>query len=339
MVLVRVITDFPSAGFLDQTPEGAGVWQGVRFTLDPVERCDFAVVCNRVLEETPLVVPPDNLWQVTMEPPIEYFRYLRRSFRQFRYVFTQDPSLRGDRYVHCHGALPWHVGLNYDELIRRKRPEKIADLSWITSNKAQFLGHKTRMTLLAALRGRMDFELWGEGFRPLDKKWDGLSSFRYSLAIENYHGADYWTEKIADCYLSWTMPIYWGATNITSYFPAESMALVDAGDPDTAIEQIEETVRSDRFERNIDAIAHARDLVLNKYQFFPFIADRIRRHEPVSADNSPRPLVIRPAHRPALVSLCSSLCSAVRSKIALRTRLARLRSRVFAEPDGRGETG
>lgn len=328
MVLVRVLTDFPSTGFLDQTPGGAGVWQDVRFTLDPVERCDFAVVCNRVLEKTALVVPPDNLWQVTMEPPIGDFRYSRGSFGQFRYVFTQDPSLRGDRYVHCHGALPWQVGLNYDELITRKRPEKIADLSWITSNKTQFPGHRMRLTLLAALRGRIDFELWGQGFRPLDKKWEGLSSFRYSLAIENYHGADYWTEKIADCYLCWTMPIYWGATNITSYFPAESMALVDATDPDRAIEQVEETVRSGRFERNIDAVAYARDLVLNKYQFFPFIADRIHRHEPISADNSPRPLIIRPAHQPALVSLFR----AVRSKVALRTRLARLRSRVFAEP-------
>lgn len=326
MVLVRVITDFQYPGFLSQTPGGAGVWQDVRFTLDPVERCDFVVVCNRVLAKTPLVVPPDNVWQVAMEPPIPELRYSRRSYRQFRYVFTQDASLQGERYIHCHGALPWNIGLNYDDLIGRTPPKKAADLSWITSNKARYPGHRTRLKLLAAMRGRIDFELWGQGYRPLDKKWNGLSPFRYSMAIENYHGADYWTEKIADCYLCWTMPIYWGATNITRYFPAESMVLVDAEDPGTAIQQIEETVRSDRFERNIDAISYARDLVLDKHQFFPFITDRIHRHEPRSADNSPRPLIIHPAHQPALVSLFS----AIRRSVGLRSRLARLRKRVFA---------
>ena len=30
------------------------------------------------------------------------------------------------------------------------------------------------------------------------------------------------SEKIADCFLAWTMPIYYGCPRIAEYFPAES---------------------------------------------------------------------------------------------------------------------
>src|SRR5687768_17715451 len=51
--------------------------------------------------------------------------------------------------------------------------------------------------------------------------------YRYSLAIENFSGPYYWTEKVIDCYLSWTMPLYFGCTNLADYFPAESFVQID----------------------------------------------------------------------------------------------------------------
>ncbi len=105
-----------------------------------------------------------------------------------------------------------------------------------------------------------------------------MAPYRYSLAIENFSNAYYWSEKLADCFLAWSMPIYYGCTRITDYFPAESMLVIDIHDPHY-VDQIREAIQSKAWERNLEAIACARQLVLDKYQLFPFIAQEIRAHQ------------------------------------------------------------
>ena len=68
------------------------------------------------------------------------------------------------------------------------------------------------------------------------------------------------------------------AGRIAEYFPAESLVSIDIRDPD-ATRIVQETIRSDRWLRNIDAIAEARRLVLERHQLFSFVAQEIRRYE------------------------------------------------------------
>jgi hypothetical protein len=96
--------------------------------------------------------------------------------------------------------------------------------------------------------------------------------------IENYSGLDYWSEKLADCFLAWTMPIYFGCTNIFNYFPRESMICVDVNDPHV-IEIIQQGIKDKLWEKNLDAISEARNRILNQYQLFPFIVNQIRSHQ------------------------------------------------------------
>ncbi|MEL6845619.1 MAG: glycosyltransferase family 10, partial [Bacteroidota bacterium] len=124
------------------------------------------------------------------------------------------------------------------------------------------------------------FELYGRGFRQIDDKFDAIYPFKYSLAIENYACPDYWTEKIADCLLSWTMPVYYGCTNILDYFPKEAMLLIDPAKPAAAMEQIQAAIDEDRWGKSLDAIAEARDLILNKYQLYPNLAAKIKALNP-----------------------------------------------------------
>jgi len=51
------------------------------------------------------------------------------------------------------------------------------------------------------------------------------------VAVENSGHDHYWTEKVADCFLAGTVPIYRGAPNIRAYFPAEAMIVIDTLDP------------------------------------------------------------------------------------------------------------
>ena len=74
------------------------------------------------------------------------------------------------------------------------------------------------------------------------------------------------------------MPIYYGCTRINEYFPPEAVVSIDINDP-MAVERIKEIISSDLWSRNMDAIAHARELILDRYQLFPFLVKEIRDYE------------------------------------------------------------
>ncbi|AOW99793.1 hypothetical protein BJP34_10300 [Moorena producens PAL-8-15-08-1] len=282
--------------FLRQTPAGEGIWDGVQFTLEPVESCDYLILLNRPPENLTVVCPPQHVWSIIHEPPVACRKAWHLNPPYASRMFTTDVERSGKEYIHSQPAIFWMVNRDYDFLVSFTAPEKTQQLSWITSRQTYLKGHRDRMGFLAKIQGQVDFDLWGRDFNPIDDKWDGLISYRYSLAIENYSNPFYWSEKLADCYLAWCMPIYYGCTRITDYFPAESMIQIDIHDPDAAVAKIKEAIASNAWQRNLDAIAYARSLVLNRYQFFPFMVSQIRHFESSYGAFSPKQLVSIPKY-------------------------------------------
>lgn len=148
-------------------------------------------------------------------------------------------------------------------------------------------GHIIRMEFLDQLCEKYPnlIDLFGRGSFPykcyngeIEDKWKGLSPYRYTLAIENYKGPNFFTEKLADAFLAWCMPIHWGCTNLDKYFPEGSYIEVDIEDPN-APERLQEIIESDIRERNIDAISKARQRILNSYQIWPTVETHVRRLE------------------------------------------------------------
>jgi hypothetical protein len=57
---------------------------------------------------------------------------------------------------------------------------------------------------------------------PVADKYEVLSRYRFNICYENAYGIDgYITEKIFDCFLAGTVPIYLGARNITAHIPSQ----------------------------------------------------------------------------------------------------------------------
>ena len=46
---------------------------------------------------------------------------------------------------------------------------------------------------------------------------------QYGIAIENFSHRGYFTEKILDCFLLKTIPVYWGCSSISSFFKQEGI--------------------------------------------------------------------------------------------------------------------
>jgi len=240
-MLVRIVKNWNFPDLMRQTPGSSGVWDGIRFTEEEVEECDFLVALNCFAKQTAAVCNPANVMAVIQEPPVAEFQWLKNGFSDFHRIVSVE-RLRGGKIINDQPALPWHVGKSYDELRGAERAFKTGLVSWVTSSKSIFPGHKERMSFLDFIRNKISFDLWGRGFAPLHDKWDGVAPYKYSFAVENYRCRWYWTEKLADCYLAWSMPIYYGCENIYEYFPPESMIRIDIHRPRIALKIIEKEI-------------------------------------------------------------------------------------------------
>lgn len=277
---VNLIAHYASS-FIQQSPEGDGWWEDVHFLANSLEATDYCVVCNGVVTPFQVNCRRRNLWLLMQEPPTDIWKDLHRGNDSYDRILTQDTDLLGNRYVLTQPATSWHVKRSYAELKQMTPCIKNMSISAMVSDKTYSNGHRNRLAFLSRLKASMVLDHYGRGFNEIDDKWSALAPYRYSLAVENYSNPYYWTEKIADCFLAWSMPIYFGCTRITEYFPAEAMICFDMDDPD-AIDKIRSAIADDKWGKNLDAIEYARNLVLNRYQLLPFLTDQIKSHASAS---------------------------------------------------------
>jgi hypothetical protein len=98
----------------------------------------------------------------------------------------------------------------------RKIYKKNKTISIIASFKRQTEGHRLRHNVIHAFNDKMD--VYGNGYRAIENKLTGLSDYRFSIVIENTKQNFYFTEKLLDCFVTGTVPIYWGCPSIDKFF-------------------------------------------------------------------------------------------------------------------------
>jgi glycosyltransferase involved in cell wall biosynthesis len=97
--------------------------------------------------------------------------------------------------------------------------EKNKLVSFVTSNKRFTDWHRFRVECVDyLLQNNQKFDLYGVGYNEINGKILGLKDYYFSIAIENGDLKNYFTEKILDCFLTGTIPIYKGCPNIEDYF-------------------------------------------------------------------------------------------------------------------------
>jgi hypothetical protein len=295
---VRIVKNWDYPDLLRQSPNHEGKWGDFHFRLDNVHESDYLIVLNWGKQPTDVYCPPEHVWALMQEPPAdEYFKRLAGT-RSYARIYTTDPHRQGYRYFHSQTALPWHIHKSYDQLKQLALPIKNRIISSITSSKTKRIGHRNRFAFIEFLRMRLDFDLYGKGYHFIEDKWDGLAPYKYSIVIENHSTSHYWSEKIADCFLGWTMPIYFGCTNITDYFPPESLVQIDISQPSQALEKIQSAIADNLWEKNFDALCESRSRILDEHQFFPFICKQIEKHELDGCDHQNKELVVRHRSKP-----------------------------------------
>lgn len=99
-----------------------------------------------------------------------------------------------------------------------------------------------------------------------------IRDYKYSLEFDNGLTTNYFSERFYDALFMWTMPVYWGSSNVHQFIPENAFRYVDLDNP-SEVDRIIKLAESDFAEKHIEDMSRARDLLLNKYQIWPYIYD------------------------------------------------------------------
>jgi len=84
-------------------------------------------------------------------------------------------------------------------------------------------------------------------------KFPLFETFQFSIAIENSRQKNYFTEKLCDCLVTKTIPIYFGCPNIHEYFDTTGWIILDSENVDDAIAMIN-SIDSNHYMKYIDTV-------------------------------------------------------------------------------------
>jgi len=185
-------------------------------------------------------VPPERVLGLAFEP----IPYLRLSYDFIRfadkfvglyYIGHKHPNLTSSFFKEHHGYM-WHTS-HPQQIPKEKNAQNT--ISIIISNKLQAPGHTYRHKLASfILINNLAIDIWGNGTAPYAKRFPNHANIKgsfkdkepyepyaLSICIENYQHPHYFSEKISNCFICNTTPIYLGCTEIETYFPGQIIHL------------------------------------------------------------------------------------------------------------------
>lgn len=187
---------------------------------------------------------PETTYCFTMEPA--WSAALQFDSRSFKRIYTHVEG-RWPNAVNIPTMLPYHLTESKEDLIQFQ-PIKSKRLSYVVSAQRGAGLYGFRLALaLKLLKTPLDFDLYGYGWPsaadqrikgPVDSKSSALTDYTYSICIENCRERNYVSEKIVDCFLTGTTPIYLGCPNIEEIYDRQSYHHLDATDPIGCVESI-----------------------------------------------------------------------------------------------------
>lgn len=253
--------------YAKQTPNNDGVWKDLVGTSN-MSNADYFVA---------LEVPRTNT-------SIENTIFIKREPNYIR-PYNNLPYKHIIDYNSTNTGVTYWLNKTYDELINLGYPNKKKKISCVVSNK-----HTHRNNFIKELfKTKPKIDLYGKGhdrnyygntYKGVlnydnNCKFKGLIDYEFSIVMENSQQQHYWTEKLADAYLSWCMPIYWGCPNISDYFPDNSFRLIDINSKDP-LSDINEIITKPLTEVEIEALYKARKLILDEYNIWEIINKKIK---------------------------------------------------------------
>jgi hypothetical protein len=195
-----------------------------------------------------LSVPLERVLGLAFEP-IPYLRlsydfiHFAEKYVGLYYIGHIHPNLTGAFFKEHHGFM-WHVfhpqiPPTLEEKYYKSEANQRNQISIIVSHKMKAPGNAYRHKLASfILVNNLPIDIWGNGTKPHSKQFpnhknikgafkdkEPYESYTLSICIENYRHPHYFSEKISNCLVYNTTPIYLGCTKIDTYFPGQVIHL------------------------------------------------------------------------------------------------------------------
>lgn len=147
------------------------------------------------------------------------YEYVKKKHKNFNTIWTYEKDLLD---VVPNAKFVPHGGC-WIKPEDRKLHLKTKNFSIISSSKNFLPGHQMRHLIVKGAGNKIDS--YGTGYKPILNKIEGLKDYRYHFVIENSRRDYYFTEKLIDCLVTGTVPIYWGCPSISKFFNPEGFII------------------------------------------------------------------------------------------------------------------
>ena len=194
-----------------------------------------------------------RIWLIEPNPPLR--RWVRENQARFSEVWTCD---REDLEEIPHARLLPHAGCWIAPSDRRIWP-KSRGVSTIASIKRGAGGYNLRHL---AIRAFPQIDAYGTEYTQLpgvhhQDKIAALRDYRFHLVIENCRRDYFFTDKLIDCFVTGTIPIYWGCPSIGDFFNTKGMIQLPGPNPLEPLGQfLATTIWCDAYGETEKAIAY-----------------------------------------------------------------------------------
>jgi len=211
---------------------------------------DIGIYTDKMCYTQP--INPDKIncaWII--EPPIingENYIEVVKIKDKFKYIFSYIKDLHNkvDNYIFVPAGGTWLR----DEDIGIHQKTKL--VSFIFSWKKWNPYHMLRYRIYDRFRYGKRVDFFGTGSdNPIEFKIDGLKDYKFSIVVENCIEEDYFTEKLIDCFLTGTIPIYLGTRKVSEYFDENGIIFFN-GDED--LPQIMDTLNDSLYSSKIESV-------------------------------------------------------------------------------------
>ena len=138
-------------------------------------------------------------------------------------------------------------------------------VSTVMSQKNFLPGHRLRHETKSIIIKERKYNLFFPPFITVDEKYKLFEGAMFHIAIENTKNINYISEKIIDCFMSYTIPIYWGCPNISEFFNTKGIIFFDTKEQLNTI--LDNLTEKDYYDR-LDAIIENYEIANKKYAFY-----------------------------------------------------------------------
>ena len=175
--------------------------------------------------------PKEKLILFLWEPPsVLPQNYDPEYHKHFSKVYTwHDDLVDNKKYFKFYYPV-FHEMIDQPESFASKKLATLIGCNKHSQHPNELYSHRINVIKLYESKCDPSFDLYGKWWPedlkvykgPITRKVDILKKYRFNYAYENIKGVPgYVTEKIFDSFQAGTVPIYWGAPNVTHYIPAD----------------------------------------------------------------------------------------------------------------------